>query len=122
MLKEFFLKLNSFSKWQKVSMILVVGFILLLTIFISQRRQLNKIEGSTNFARDYKDEVSKLILLPEEDPVIRKINNLKELKDKDNDFYKDVKEGDVMLIYPNLFIIYRPADNILIKVSPIVNN
>lgn len=55
--------------------------------------------------------VAKLIALPNEEP--REIVRVQDPEDlmKQNEFYKDVKEGDYILMYVDLAVIYNLRDN-----------
>lgn len=69
------------------------------------------------------EKVSKLILLDKEQgPTVSKIIDPRELIQMNNRFFKDAKEGDWLVIYPNVAIIYREEENLLINVGPVVQS
>ena len=69
------------------------------------------------------DQVGKLYALPDEDPVVGKIQDREKLSDQE--FFKNAANGDDLLIYQEskLAIIYRASENKLINVGPVsINN
>ncbi len=68
------------------------------------------------------EKVGRLILLPKnEPPSIATINNVAQLQ-KDQPFYKDARNGDVMLIYfqAKKAYIYNPEANVIVNVGPVL--
>ncbi len=68
------------------------------------------------------EKVGKHLILPNETPEITTIEQAGELNAQP--FFSGVKDGDKILIYPKAarIIIYRPSDNILVNVGPIVDD
>jgi len=67
--------------------------------------------------------VGVLYALPDEDPVVGKIQDREKLSDQE--FFKNAANGDDLLIYQEskLAIIYRASENKLINVGPVsINN
>jgi hypothetical protein len=65
-------------------------------------------------------EVGKLMILPkDETPTVATITDIDKLKDQQ--FFKDAKNDNKVLIYPNakLAIIYDPKSNLIVNVGPI---
>ncbi len=61
--------------------------------------------------------VGKLTLLPQEDPLeIVRVQDEEDLR-KQNIFYKDVKEGEYILIYKNVAIIYDLQNNVIVGIK-----
>jgi hypothetical protein len=61
--------------------------------------------------------VAKLTPVPQEDPEeIVRVQDPEILK-KQNSFYNDVKEGDYILMYPNLAVIYDLRSNSIVAVK-----
>lgn len=76
----------------------------------NQSREVDTIKG----------EVGKLILLPsDETPTLATVSDITKLKDQP--FFKDAKNGDKILIFPQAkkAIIYREDINKLVNVGPI---
>ncbi|MBN2015703.1 LytR C-terminal domain-containing protein [Candidatus Dojkabacteria bacterium] len=95
----------------------VVGY-----LYIQER---NKPEDTTQAATEevkrIKEDVGKLILLPEDvEPTIATITDVERLREENADFYKDAENGDILLIYPKRAIIYSPSKNIIVNVAPII--
>ena len=68
------------------------------------------------------EQAGKLIILPDEDPTVTTVESARELSREA--FFADVENGDKILIFPSSarIIIYRPSDNILVNVGPIVDD
>jgi len=68
----------------------------------------------------YIEEVGKLILLPNETPTLATVTDLEKVKDQE--FFKNAKGGDKVLIYTNAkkAYLYRPSEKRIIEVG-IVN-
>lgn len=62
--------------------------------------------------------VSKLILLPEESPQIVIVQDVEKLRPL-QPFFKDAENGDYVLVYQNLALIYSESKNKLINVGPV---
>jgi len=64
--------------------------------------------------------VSKLMVLPQEDPTIATISDKEKLKDQP--FFTNAVNGDKLLIYTKAqkAIIYRPSTNMIIEAGPLV--
>lgn len=61
--------------------------------------------------------VGKLTPLPKEEPYdIVRVQDPEDLK-KQNLFYKDIEEGDYILMYPNLAVIYNLRNNEIVGVK-----
>ena len=66
--------------------------------------------------------VSKLIILPANaDPIIATIIDAEQLK-KEQVFYANAKNGDIVLVYPEAkkAFIYNPKQNIIVNVGPVI--
>ncbi len=69
------------------------------------------------------DKVGKHIMLPSgETPEVSTVEGASDLASQP--FFQNVKDGDKILIYPKAarIIIYRPSENILVNVGPIVDD
>lgn len=81
------------------------------------------LTGDQKLAK-YEKEISKTYTLPtDEKAQLYDVNNADQLKkdETNKDFFKDIQNGDVLLIYTNnkLGIIYRPATKKIIKTGPL---
>lgn len=68
------------------------------------------------------DRVAQHIILPDEEPSVTTVEKASELSSQA--FFSEVKDGDKILIYARSarIIIYRPSENILVNVGPIVDD
>lgn len=108
-----------------VAIFIVVGLLLVAGYFAKSYYDLkaNPSQASLDESRRLRDAVGKLYALPDEEPVIGKIQDKDKLKDQT--FFKNAKNGDDLLIYQEakLAIIYRASENKLINVGPVsINN
>ena len=65
-------------------------------------------------------QLSKLMVLPEGDPVLFKVNDEATMR-KQQAFFKDTKNDDVLLVFQasSKAIIFRPSTNMIVNVGPI---
>lgn len=70
-------------------------------------------------ARDIVSEVSKLTILPEEEPTIASVSDPEKLKSQP--FFAGAKLGDKVLIYPKAqkAILYDPDKKVIINIAPL---
>lgn len=68
------------------------------------------------------DRVAQHIILPDEEPSVTTVEKASELSSQA--FFSEVKDGDKILIYARSarIIIFRPSQNILVNVGPIVDD
>jgi hypothetical protein len=52
-------------------------------------------------------------------PAIAKVTDKEKVKGSNKDFYKNVENDDVLLVFPDRAIIFREKDNKIINVAPI---
>jgi hypothetical protein len=65
--------------------------------------------------------LSAILLLPDEvNPKIATINNVDDLRKENPQFYKNAQNGDTLVLYSELAIIYRDSSNKIINIAPIV--
>ncbi|MEA2064992.1 MAG: LytR C-terminal domain-containing protein [Patescibacteria group bacterium] len=65
------------------------------------------------------DKIKRHIILPtEESPMIAVIKNIESLI-SEQEFYKDAKNGDKLVVYKRIAIIYDPDRDILVNVGPV---
>lgn len=65
------------------------------------------------------DKLSKHTILPDSEPALATISNPEKMAKRD-DFFKVAKEGDVMLVYPSKAIMYRPDEDKIVDMRPVV--
>ena len=67
-------------------------------------------------------QLKKIILLPDDiTPTMAVVTNADILKKQQPGFFADVKNGDRLILYPDLAIIYDFVANKIIKVGPVQN-
>ena len=104
-----------------VSVIVVVA---LGALAFFQYREIQKLRSpetaSEQQALQLKSRVSKLMQLPDEPPTVATVKDEDALRSQE--FFKDSKEGDKVLIFPEAkkAVIYRESDNRIINSGPIV--
>ena len=65
-------------------------------------------------------QLGKLMVLPEGDPVLFKVNDEETMK-KQQAFFKDTKNDDVLLVFQESgkAIIFRPSTNVIVNAGPV---
>lgn len=77
----------------------------------------NKAETDTVLAS-----LKKRLLISETDaPTVARVEDPEKLKTSNAEFYKDVQNGDYLVIFPKRAIIYRQSNDQIINVAPIIN-
>ncbi len=79
------------------------------------------VKSQAEQAKDLVENVSKLIVIPNETPVIATINDAATLI-KEQPFYTGAQNGDVVFIFQAAAkaIVYSPSRNIIINVGPVL--
>jgi hypothetical protein len=105
---------NKFSKL----LIFVFLFAVILGggIYYAMNLKPIKIEDSQIISR-----LKTIIILPDVAPTMALVTDANILKNQQPAFFADVKNGDRLIIYPNLAIIYDYEANKIIKVGPVQN-
>ena len=70
--------------------------------------------------KDVLGKLSKLMVLPEGDPVLFKVSDQEQMR-KQQAFFKDALNDDILLVFQasSKAIIYRPSTNVIVNVGPI---
>jgi hypothetical protein len=114
------------SRNEKILAIVVILLLIALGVvgylFIREKQQVeSSTELSSEEAKKIKEDVGKLMLLPEdEEPTIATIIDVEKLRGENSEFYKNASNGDKLLIYSQKVIIYSPDKNLIINVAPII--
>lgn len=83
----------------------------------SANAQVATIADSANTIK----KISNYIELPsDENPTVAQINDVAALKQANPDFYAQAKNGDLLVVYTSMALIYRDATDKLIKVAPVI--
>lgn len=91
-----------------------------------QNKELSKPEAQTKLAEQASqsviDSVSKLIVVPDDKPTVATITDVDKLREANESFYKNAQNGDMLLLYSTMAIIYRSSENKIVNVAPVVVN
>lgn len=82
---------------------------------LSQTRPISSKQAltDTNLSR-----INSLIELPPDElATVGKIQDIKSLKSK-NSIFKNAQNGDIVLIYPDLTIVYDPVNKYVVSITP----
>ncbi len=104
-------------KYKVFSIILIIITILLGASTYYFYQKSNPTDPKTLL--DIKQNISKVVQLPEGEPTAAQIENVEELKSKNPDIYRDVEVKDIIFLYKNVIVIYRPSTNKIISIIPI---
>lgn len=104
--------------------ILVLALAAGLGYMFWQNAQLRRPEAQTQLAeaasQSVINSVSKLIIVPEDKPTVATITDVNKLRSANESFYKNAKNGDTLLLYSTVAIIYRANENKIVNVAPVV--
>jgi len=89
--------------------------------YINQKQNGELKDLSTSENEKIVREIRKMILLPEGEPVVATIQNAKNLKTQNPDAYENAIDGDKVLIFSDIAVVYRPDSKLIIKVVDITN-
>jgi hypothetical protein len=88
--------------------------------FLRTFKMAMEIQQQEQLDKNVLDNLKKIILLPEGiNPTMAVINNIDVLKKQQAAFFSNAKNGDRVLIYPNMAIIYDYQANKIIQVGPV---
>lgn len=66
------------------------------------------------------DELGSLILLPkDETPTVMSVMDVESLKKENEEFYKNVIKGDILIIYSDKAIVFRREEKKIVNVAPV---
>ena len=90
-------------------------------MYFDKNRNINNNQMSDKQITTLVKKVSKIMMIPDEKPVIANINQAEELM-KEQDFYVGSKNGDYLIVFTGAkkAIIYREDENKIINVGPVV--
>lgn len=113
-----------------VVVLLIGGLAYLLIEYLSLKNKLEDPIYLTNLQQEQQSltkekiisRLSSIYLLPDEiNPQIAQITDVKNLKKENPSFYKNAQDGDTLVLYSELAIIYRDSINKIINVAPVVD-
>jgi len=86
-----------------------------------KNKSINPTELATAEQERIKEAVGKLIILDDStEPTIATLVDTEKLKQENSEFYKNAKNGDKLLIYPDRAILFDEEKNIIVNVAPIL--
>ncbi|MDP2587315.1 MAG: hypothetical protein Q8P33_00885 [bacterium] len=95
---------------------------LVYTVWLN--RSLRSPETQTKIAerasQEIIDAVSTIILVPTDKPTVATITDVDKLRQSNQEFYKNSRNGDILLVYQSQAIIYRKEEHRVIAVVPVV--
>jgi len=104
--------------------LILVGLVILAlaAVVVFQYLKLNSSEISQEIARKVQNEVSKLMILPDEEALVSSVDDADATRQQP--FFAQVENGDHVLIFVQAakIVIYRPSTNKIINVGPIVDD
>lgn len=96
------------------------------------KNQADKVQADPSSVQQEKNQaetervieaLKKIFLIGEtEAPTVARIEDPEKLKTSNATFYKDVQQGDYLVIYPKRAIIFRESANQVINTAPIINS
>jgi hypothetical protein len=112
-----------------VVVVIIIGGVLVSYKWNNKASLIETAETTENQAvladkekQDLLEKINKHILLPAEgNPVIMQIDDAEELK-KTQAFFVNSLDGDVLVVYQDKALIYRPSEDVLINVGPVKVN
>jgi hypothetical protein len=116
------------KKASKKSFFFKILFLLLLGGLIYSQYEIYKLKDpsyqqkvSLAQAQFIIDKVSKLMIVPNENPQIVLVQDVEKLRSI-QPFFKDAENGDNVLIYSDIAIIYSPTKNKIVNVGPVTRD
>jgi len=106
-----------------VVLLLAVGYSQ-YRLYVLKRDELNitNSTGQTSPAKTGEEVIKALsrhIILPENElPQIAEVTDVAKLKEKQA-FFKDVKNGDIVIVYATIIILYRPSLDLIVAAGDI---
>ena len=106
-----------------VTVVIIIGVVLYIKLYRqyadAQRALKNPTEAAKQTTKTLVEKVSKLILLPEEEPTLANVTNVEKLRIQP--FFTNALNGDIVLIYQQAkkAVLYRPSTNQIIEVAPL---
>jgi hypothetical protein len=64
-------------------------------------------------------DLREIMLLPDEQPTIATLVDIEALKEENPEFYKNAKNGDLLVIYSEKAILFREEEGKIINVAPV---
>jgi len=111
---------NGIKKYLIILIIVLIGIFGVLVFLSVKNLQPQASSPSTSQEGDILSKLSSVMILPDEkNPKIATISDVDKLKTQDQEFYKNAKNGDTIIIYSSIVVIYRSSENKIVNIAPI---
>ncbi|MEA3357656.1 MAG: hypothetical protein U9Q67_04440, partial [Patescibacteria group bacterium] len=119
---------NRQAKSNKLVPVLLFVVVVLLAALVGlgylYLEQKEKVADPTIIATEemalVKEKVGKHFQLPDEEPTLATVMDAEALRDENPEFYRNATNGDKLLIYTTMAILYNPTDDIIVNVAPVI--
>lgn len=103
-------KISGLNFWKITTAVLFLMLLALAGFFLYNYYQ-NRSKKPVDKTAQYVKEISKLLVLPTDVPVLTPIDDIVKFKERDPLFFKSAKKGDVLLGFRDRVILYDPLLN-----------
>ncbi len=121
---------NKSRKSKILILTILIVFLLTLTVFVLSKtgaieayklgRQIQSQQEQVDIEKIVLNSLKEILLLPEDiTPNIGTINDAETLKREQEAFFANSKNGDYLIIYPTLAIIYDYPNNKIMHIGPV---
>lgn len=105
---------NSSEKyWKRYSLAVTFFSLALLLALLFNFNSGNSIKITQD---NIQDQLSEIILLPDETPSVAVLEDVEPLKEKIPDFYANARNGDKLVVYSNFAMIFRESEGKIINI------
>lgn len=113
-----------------LALALIVSLVVLASLYVSYlnlKKEMNYLQDpqaqQARAKREIQDlvaQVGKLMVLPEGEPTVATVVDAEALA-KEQEFFKDAKNGDKVLIYKDKAILFNVAESRIVNVGPVLS-
>lgn len=117
----------NFLPWLIVLVVLIAG--VAGTMYYKNRA--DKVEANPEVVRQEKNQAetdrvltalkSAILITETEAPTVARVEDPEKLKASNATFYKDIQQGDYLIIFPKRAIVYRESVDQIINIAPIIS-
>ncbi len=120
---------KSVMSMQSILMLVVAVVAIGAAVFFwNEARQANSSTDEAVAARNAEESAevianldAVLLTESESDPTVARVEDPQLLRDANPDFYKNVEQGDHLILYPQRAIIFRNSEKRIINIAPIID-
>ncbi len=121
-------KLSPLNIIGSIIIVILLGVITFLGFqYYENSKELDKLDDpyylyqlQVDFSEAVLEDISKIMILPDGEPTVLNIDDVESLKVENPEFYDNSKNGDMIVIYPDVAIIYRPGEKLIVNVAPVI--